>query len=146
MPEAGDVPDDASIPDESAVYRRITLEWYKVDPSMGDRRLTTAAFSDLGDAMSVAIGVDLEAGGHEPAEVVANHPGYGLVALPVDELRRLGLGVVRSAIDGEVCHGDVYGKKTRSTKKKLRDLAEQRWILKPASPDDDPEQPDADGE
>ncbi len=138
MPDAGGVPDDPSIPDGSLVYRRITPEWHKVDPGTGKRRLTTAAFSDLDGAMSIAIGVELEAGGHEPLEVVAKHPGYGLVALPVDELRRLGLGVVRSPTDGELCHGDVYGKKTGSKRKKLRDMAEPRWVLKPDSLNDTP--------
>lgn len=136
MPETGDVPDDPTIPNESIVYRRITPEWYKVDPGTGKRRLTTAAFSDHGGAMSVAIGVELEAGRYEPTEILANCPGYGLVAISVGELRRLGMGVVRSPTDGELCHGDVHGKKTRATKKKLRDAAEQHWIVKPGSADD----------
>lgn len=138
MPDASGVLDDPSIPDGSHVYRRVTSEWHKVDPGTGKHRLTTAAFSDLGGAMSVAIGVELEDGGHEPIEVVVDHPGYGLVALRVGELRRLGLGVIRSPTEGELCHGDVYGKKTRSTKKKLRDLAELHWVLKPALADDTP--------
>lgn len=128
------MPDDPSIPDETLVYRRVTPQWYPVDPATGERRLTTAAFSDLHGAMSVAIGVDLAAERRDPVEVVENHPGYGLVALPVNELRRLGLGVVRSPIEGELCHGDVHGNKTKSTKKKLRDLAEQRWVLRPTPP------------
>ncbi len=131
MPDGSEVPDDPTIPDDSLVYRRITAEWYKVDPATGQHRLTSAAFSDLDGAMSITVGIDVEAGEHEPLDVVANHPGYGLVAISVGDLRRLGLGVVRSATDGELCHGDVHGNKTKGTKNKLRALAEQNWIRKP---------------
>lgn len=141
MPDDREVPDDPTIPDESVVYRRITPEWYKVDPSTGQRRLTSAAFSDLGGAMSVAVGIDIETEQHQPLDVVANHPGYGLVALEVGDLRRLGLGVVRSATEGEVCHGDVHGNKTKGTKNKLRVLAEQNWIRKPSVDAPDLESP-----
>lgn len=138
MPDAGGVSDDPTIPDDSVVFRRVTPEWFKVDPGTGQRRLTSAAFSDLGGAMSVAIGADLDAGHREAVEVVEGHPGYGLVALPVGELRRLGLGVVRSPMDGELCHGDVRGKKTKGTRSKLRVLAEQHWVITPTSPGDAP--------
>ena len=60
MPDDREVPDDPTIPDDSLVYRRITPEWYKVDPGTGERRLTSAAFSDLGGAMSVAVGIDVD--------------------------------------------------------------------------------------
>jgi hypothetical protein len=138
MPDAGGGSDDPTIPDDSVVFRRVTPEWFKVDPGTGERRLTSAAFSDLGDAMSVAIGVDLDADQHDAGEVIEGHPGYGLVALPVGELRKLGLGVVRSPMEGELCHGDVHGKKTKGTRNKLRVLAEKHWIVMPVAPGDEP--------
>lgn len=83
--------------------------------------------------------LDLETEGRDPIEVVRNHPGYGLVALPVYELRRLGLVVVRSPIEGELCHGDIHGKKTKSTQKKLRDIGEKGWVRLPDFPYETPD-------
>lgn len=131
MPDDESLLDDPTVPDNSLVFRRISAAWYAVDPQSGQRRLTSSAFSDLNGAMSVALGVELAMANRDPREVIANHPGYGLVGLEVGELRKLRLGVVRSPTNGELCHGDVYGKKTKATKRSLCRLAEHGWIVKP---------------
>lgn len=82
--------------------------------------------------MSVALGCVLEELGLEPEDVVVSHPGYGLVAVEVGFIRKLGLGVVHDGNDDEPYHGGVYGRKTGKVRSRLRDAAIQNgWIREP---------------
>lgn len=81
------------------------------------------AFQDMRGSLSVGLEVVLIELGLSPDAVLADHPGLGLVSLPVSFLRSLHLGVVKEPTEAEPWHGAVYGKKTGGVRNKLSQTA-----------------------
>lgn len=123
------VPDDPSIPDDSLAYRRITPHWVHVDELNPAGRLSSRAFQDHPDAVSVALRIELVARNLGPADLLSGWDGYGVVSLPVAFLRECGLGVVCDPTSGEPWHALVWGNKSPGTRKKLARAA--TWIIRP---------------
>lgn len=128
------LPDDASIADHVALWRRINPIWVIVDHNRGGRRLSSQAFQNYPnrDAFSVCISCDAEALGASPEDLIIGHSGYGVASFPTGLARQLEQAVVRAPLDSEIAHGHVVGKKPKSV---MRAFAAQSFVLI------DPEEP-----
>jgi hypothetical protein len=119
-------PDDPSIPDDARLLRRIFPGWYKGEGP--EAILTSQAFDDAPDGSSMSVFVErrLAELGLTPMDVLADHDGYGLVALEAGLVRRLDFGITWSpdATDGlrGQAHAEVHGNKSPGKRKRLRDL------------------------
>jgi hypothetical protein len=120
--------DDASISDETALFRRIHpqfhLHW---DDNRGCWRVTSGAFDH--EEMSVALGDTLEELGRSPETLLDPYPDQYLVSLPARAAREQEQAILRDPDDAEPAHGLVVGRKTLRRKKAL--LAAARWIRSP---------------
>ncbi len=123
--------DDLSIPDDAVLWRRVTPEQCVKDTSSGEYRPSSAAFKDHpdGSPMSVLLADEVEASGRSAESVLAAYKGYGLVAFTAGLVRELGLGIVRSPLDYEPAHAEVFGRKTRSVRRTLARRCE--WVIRP---------------
>jgi hypothetical protein len=122
--------DPVEVPDDSFILRRVSPLWYIEDRRAG-RRVSSAAFSDSGDAMSVGLTVVLDELGLDHSRAVDGFDRYGLLRFPVSWVRsELKLGVVRSPTDDEPWHGDVYGAKTDSVRKRFARNGTD-WVRRP---------------
>lgn len=75
--------------------------------------------------MSVVVARD----GRDPQELIRDHPGYGLVGIPVGVLRELEQDLVPAPTPDEPDHVLVVGKKTRSRQKRMSQ--ECIWVIEP---------------
>jgi hypothetical protein len=126
--------DPVGVPDDSYILRRISPLWYVLDEGTGEYRVSSAAFCDLGDAMSVGLTVVLDEIGRQPIDVVDGFSGYGLLRFNVSWVRAdLALGVVRSPTDDEPWHGDVHGRKTDSIRRRFARNGTD-WVRRPDPP------------
>ncbi len=126
--------DQAAIPDDSYVVRRIHRQWLK-PVSGGYRILSTGAFAassveyDRYQGMSVDILDRLKEDGVDPASRLARDQEAAVTVLAGD-LRRLGLEIGRDPTrDNDKYHAAVWGVRS-SHRKKIKALSE--WIVKPA--------------
>ena len=91
-------PNDASIRDESIVWRRIP-PWHIIyDENLGRWRPSSSAFADDPDGQSMSVVLAEAVGGRGAAEILAGHEGFALAAVPVGVVRACGLGVVRDPL------------------------------------------------
>jgi hypothetical protein len=120
--------DDATIANETQLYRRITARQIVLDDNAGCRRVSSAAFGT--EDLSVAIGDRLEADGRQPESVLDNHPGEYLVTFTAGVARSVAQLVYRDEEPDEPAHGIVFGKKRSSVRRTLHDASE--WVVPPA--------------
>jgi hypothetical protein len=117
------LPDDpVEAPAGSHAYRRINPEWWVPDGN-GGHRLSTQAFQDNPNYLSVGLGSVLATCGEPPERVLEGYEGYGLADLDVSTIRGLALGVTSIPTEAEPWHGGIWGKKTGSIKNKLQAMA-----------------------
>ncbi len=123
--------DDPTIPDDSFVYRRILPGEHGFDNAVGRVRPNSNNFDDhpQNDPVSVDLGCEMEGRGEAETAALRGHEGYHLAKIPVRVVRELGLGVVRSPDDGNPCHGEIIGHKSKATKKRLARNA--TWVVPP---------------
>lgn len=121
-------PDDPSIADEVALWRRVHPDWMIVDYNQGSRRLSSQAFQNQRghDAFSVCISCDAAELGAGPTDLLVGHSGYGVASFPAGLARELEQGVVRVPEEGELAHGHVIGRKT---KRHMRGFADRSILL-----------------
>lgn len=79
--------------------------------------------------MSVVIEDTLREHHRQPGSVLDGRPGYGLVALTAGQVRGLEQRIMRSPLPDELAHGDVWGEKPVSRRRRLAQAAE--WIIVP---------------
>lgn len=121
--------DDPSIGDESLLYRRIVPEWIVPGKDGGEPRISSQGFTNK--SMSVNVGPCIDANGHELPDLLRKYPACSLAAVPAGLARREGQAVFYEEAQGEICHGLVEGKKTRSVARQLAHAANRNWVIRP---------------
>ena len=121
---------DASIGDEEVVLRRVSERSYTFDENLGRLRPSSQAFLQNGPDGLVSVYLESET---THGAVAAEGPEPYLAAITVEELRELGLGIIRDPSSGGPGHCEITGRKTRG---KLNRMAKQaQWIPGYAPPD-----------
>jgi hypothetical protein len=122
--------DDASVPDECGLYRRILPSPDQVvpDENRGCYRVSSAPFLKKRE-MSVVLEDRLRADGREPSDALRNHPGQYLIRLGAGFVRAHGQIVVRNPQPDEPAHGDVIGEKPRRIARAF--AAAACWVVAP---------------
>ena len=122
-------PNDASIRDESIVWRRIP-PWHIIyDENLGRWRPSSSAFADDPDGQSMSVVLAEAVGGRGTAEILAGHEGFALAAVPVGVVRACGLGVIRDPLESEPAHALVVGPKPKAVQRRLAKAAV--WAVPP---------------
>ena len=121
--------DDASIPNETRILRRIAPTQVKMDGDIA--RPQSDAFSNSPDGSGTS--VDIWEGDLQPEDTLAGHDGFGLVWLTVADVRAAGLGVIRNKIPGNPHHTLIQGKKTKGKQRQMARAG--RWIKLPEQGD-----------
>ena len=80
--------------------------------------------------MSVLLGDMVVSGGRTADDIIAEHPGHGVVSFTAGLARELKQGVMKVPLDNEPAHAEVFGKKTSSVKKAL--VRRSHWIIRPS--------------
>lgn len=132
MPERED---DPSIGPEENLLRRIVWK-HAVPDDHGNLRISSAAFRDPNQELSINLQSTMQQAGREPVDAVRNYPGYGLASITAGQARSQIQKVCRDPQLEEPAHGLVCGNQTRAVGKSLSTCAQ--WILKPQPPDDAP--------
>ncbi len=129
MPQSGDRA-DKSIPSDAVLWRLISPEFQKPD-ELGGIRVTTQAFQNRPESLatSFVLADAVHESGRVAGDLVADKPGYGVVAISVGDIRDMKLEVIRDPQPDEPGHVLVPGKKTRSIKRRLKEAA--RWVVQP---------------
>ena len=116
--------DDASIPDDHAIWRRVppdqaVIEDGRVVPSSG-------AFCDSSDGSGMSCSLGLP--GRDPNDLLTGEaPGSGVVSITAGHLRSLGLKLVRRPEIGDPHHVEILGKKPRGARRRIKEVA--RWVV-----------------
>lgn len=129
MTGAASALDDAEIPDDAVLLRRVA-------PAQMDRdgnRVTSNAFNDITDrdtgarAVSVFVQAEIEKLGVSLADMVAEHEGFGVVAITAGEVRALGLGVTWEPNDRAYgpAHAHINGGKPKGVRRALATASRQ---------------------
>ena len=108
-------PDDASVPDQTDLLRRIP-PWHVVsDDNVGGWRPSSAAFEDDddGDPMSVYLSTVILRESRQPESVLAGHEGYSLAAITAGLARANNQTVHPDPLPEESSHAVVCGEKRR---------------------------------
>ena len=71
----------------------------------------------------------IEGGGGEPARVLGNHEGFGLVSIPAGQMRSRDQTVHPDPVPEEPSHAKVCGPKPKSTRRWFARQAE--WVVAP---------------
>jgi hypothetical protein len=124
-------PDDGSIPDEFALWRRIPPWHFIHDENLGRWRPSSAAFADDSDGqpLSVVLAEAVVAAGRGALQILEGHDGFALAAITAGAARTCGLGVVRDPLPTEPAHALVVGPKTKAIQRRLAKAA--IWIVPP---------------
>ena len=114
--------DDAAIPNEADLWRRIPPWHFVSDETTGGRRVSSAAFDNDpdGQPMSVFLASVMEETCRGPADTVLGHVGFGLASFTAGLARSCGQGVASDPEPDEPAHAVVFGRKTDSVRNKLR--------------------------
>ena len=123
--------DDATIPDDSDLWRRIHPDWIVYDENLKAWRLSSQAFNDdsEGGPMSVVLAPEVLASARTPMDILARFRGYSLAAVRAALARELSQGIKRDPEPDEPAHAVVVGKKTSSVRKSFSRRA--RWEVPP---------------
>ncbi|MBZ5623017.1 MAG: hypothetical protein LAQ69_30450 [Acidobacteriia bacterium] len=121
--------DDPNIPDEERLFRRIHLT-HIVEGDGGKSEVSSAAFRDT--ELSVNLDAVMQAAGRKPWDSLKDHPNDLLMSLDAGVCRRKGQIVGPDPKPEEPAHGYVFGKKSKSIQRALRDAA--GWIVPDSAP------------
>jgi hypothetical protein len=123
--------DDASIPDQAALWRRVPPWHFFFDENLGRIRPSKAAFDNDpdGSPMSVVLADLVRSSGHSPEHVLAGHPRFALAAIAAGLARSRQQRIVRDARPEEPAHALVAGKKTDSVKRAFAKACV--WVVAP---------------
>ena len=115
--------DDPGIGGDQVVLRRVSERSYSFDENLGRFRPSSQAFLQNGPDGLVSVYLQSET---THSAVAAEGPEPYLAAIPVGELRELGLGIVRDPSSGGPGHCEITGRKTRGI---LNRIAKQaQWV------------------
>lgn len=126
--------DDPTVDDETELFRRVPpAHWKKV----GDQFvLRDGAFKNFPNPerkrISVVLGHTLADHERDPESLrTPDQVSYGIVAIKAKVVRAECQRIERSPRDDEPAHGDVYGDKPVSRRKKF--VAQAEWVVYPAA-------------
>jgi hypothetical protein len=127
--------DDLSVDGSVDLFRRVPPVHYRFRD--GAFEVKEGAFKNFPHPerkrMSIALGDKLAQDGRAPASIL--RPGqeaFGVVALRASDVRAEMQRIERTPKDDEPAHGDVYGDKPASRRKRLARMA--RWVVDPPIP------------
>lgn len=121
--------DDPSIREDEVLWRRVHPTQF---PQPGVDRPKSNAFDDHSEgAMSVHLAQVAEQHGLGPEDLLADFPGFAMVGITAAAVRELGLIIQRKPEQHDPTHAEVYGKKTKSVRKRL--AISSCWIVRPPS-------------
>ncbi len=121
--------DDPNIPDEERLFRRIHLA-HMVDGEGGKSAVSSAAFRET--ELSVNLESVMRVAGREPKDSLKDNPNDLLLSIAAGACRRNGQMVGPDPTPNEPAHGYVFGKKSNSIKRALRNAA--GWIVPDTAP------------
>jgi hypothetical protein len=121
--------DDPNIPDEERLFRRIHLT-HIVEGDGGRSEVSSAAFRNT--ELSVNLEAVMQAAGRQPKDALKDNPNDLLMSIAVGVCRGNGQMVGPDPRPEEPAHGYVFGKKSKSIQRSLRDAA--GWIVPDAAP------------
>lgn len=137
IPNGGDEApeDDLSVEGETDLLRRVPPDHYKV--VAGEFVLRDGAFKNFPQPerkrMSVVLGDTLSGMGREPESILTSEQSaFGVVAIKASAVRAEEQRVIRSELQDEPAHGDVYGDKPGSRRKRFAAVA--TWVVYPTIP------------
>ena len=123
--------DDATIPNDAELWRRIHPEWVVPDENADGMRVSSAAFDNSrdGSPTSVLLATIVRETGRTDADVLAHFEGFALASLTAGQARECSQEVARDPRPEEPAHAYVLGKKTQGAKKCLARSA--KWVISP---------------
>jgi len=125
--------DDSSIRDDAELWRRVP-HWQYEEEEDGSITLSSAVFSPR--RLSVTIAEDVLTSGRTPENIVEEFPNFGLLGITAGNARACAQIIYRLPENDEPAHAEVYGNKTKSVKRKLKEEALGRgWVVFPSPPD-----------
>ncbi len=123
--------DDATITNDSELWRRITPLWVVRDENAGGLRVSSAAFDDSRDGTptSVLLATIVRETGRTDTTVLESYEGYGLASLTAGEARGCKQDVARDPLPEEPAHAFIFGVKSKANKRCLASSAV--WVISP---------------
>ncbi len=116
------IADDAEVPDDTSLYRRVHPTEIVWNVNDGCLRPGSGVFKD--PEMSVYLGDVLEDEKREPASVLDGRPTHSLVSLTAGFVKGEDQTVRRTPISDDASHGEVCGKKSQSRRRKFARTAQ----------------------
>jgi hypothetical protein len=116
--------DDPSIPHGERLFRRINLA-HIVENERGKTEVSSAAFR--APELSVNLESIMAGAGRPPEDALRNYPHDLLMCVTAGICRDHGQQVGPDPTVEEPAHGYVFGKKSRNTRRALRDAA--KWVV-----------------
>ena len=116
--------DDPTIPGDAVVWRRI----HRLHDVPSERRPSSAAFTDSTDGTPMS--ATLVTAGADPAAYATRWVAHGVVAISVQQLRDLGLGVTKAPTDDDPDHVSIHGEKKKAITGSLAKVA--KWVVEPS--------------
>jgi hypothetical protein len=121
--------DDPGIPDNERLFRRINLT-HIVEGDDGKSHVSSAAFRDR--ELSVNLESMMRVAARAPKDALRNNPKDLLMSLVAGVCRRNGQIVGPDPVPDEPAHAYVFGRKSKTVQRALRDSAE--WIVPGEAP------------
>ena len=123
--------DDATVTNDSELWRRIHPLWVIRDKNAGRVRVSSAAFDDSSDGSptSVLLATVIRQTGRTEADVLASFDGYALARLTAGDARHCNQGVAPDPLPDESAHAFVFGPKSKANKRCMARSAV--WVIYP---------------
>lgn len=123
--------DDAAIPTDAELWRRIHPNWVVRDDNADAIRVSSAAFDNSrdGSPTSVLLAEIVRETGRSDMDVLSAFEGYALASLTAGKARGCDQGVARDPLPDEPAHAFILGTKTKRAKRCLARSAE--WVVSP---------------
>lgn len=124
--------DDATIADDSELWRRIHPDWIVPNQNIHGLRVSSAAFDNSkdGSPTSVLMADLVQETGRDAQNVLAGFEGYALASITAGQARHCNQGVARDPLPEEPAHAYIFGEKKKTIKRCLAQHAE--WVVSPA--------------
>ncbi len=116
------IPNDAPVPEDMSLYRRLHPSEIVWDDNDGCLRPTSGAFEDR--EMSIHLDDVLKDEGREPVSVLEGKPTHSLVSLTAGFVQNEEQEVRRTPKPEDASHGEVCGNKPKGRRRKFARAAE----------------------
>jgi hypothetical protein len=116
------IPDDAPVPEDMSLYRRVHPSEIVWNDNDGCLRPGSGVFKD--SEMSVHLDDALQDEGREPESVLSGKPQHSLVSLTAGFVKSEEQAVHRTPRPDDASHGDVCGRKSQARRKRFARAAQ----------------------